>query len=261
MSPPFEFDIGTTTQTEVDENNHISSQVDHYGEENSGVPALESHHPYGFMGRHADPDVDADGVPVLGAQNLHAWEGNTGHTWPQEDPRVQEKLPALKAGETCSYGPLGQFIKFGSDGSISMMTTDDGTPEGRAIVLSLSPTNGLWFNSPWVDIKAGPLGYHVKHSSGARLDLGAIAAPAPLDALGSYANLTAAMVGLQGSAVSTGTTGGLTNELAVATLVTLLGGLAAIIDAKLAVTATAVPLVAAAVALPVGSLNDIGKVT
>jgi hypothetical protein len=248
MSPPFEFDIGTTTQTEVDENNHISSQIDHYGEENSGVPALESHHPYGFMGRHADPDVDADGVPVLGAQNLHAWEGNTGHTWPQEDPRVQLNLPALQPGETCWYGPAGQFGRMHLDGRITLYTTDDGTPTGRAIILQLRPKSadptagGLVFICPETTVKAGPCGFSAQHISGAKIACGSFTSPGVPSELGSFVTLEAAKVSINSPAVSLGVTSGAVNEASVLALTTLLTALGVVIAA--AVDPTGIPTAA-----------------
>ncbi len=174
------------------------------------------------------------------------------------------ELPNPKNGEAFIMGPGGSFIRFHKDGGISMMTTDDGTTDGRSLYIMLSPTKGLRVHLPWGKLTLGPDGGHFVHSSGARLDLGAIAGlVAPLDALGSYAKLQAAMCSVAGTAVSLGTDAGVANAASVTALVTLLTALGVVIAA--AVDPTGIPSAAKATfatalstALPL--IVDLGKV-
>jgi hypothetical protein len=200
----------------------IGYQPDYYGEKESGGPPLESCQPYGFLSRPNDPDIDPKGNPVLGAGLLYFHQGGEGFAQPTQDPRDLERLPTLQPGESMVYGSRANFVKCYDDGAVMMFTTDDGTEDGRSIYAAITPTGGFEYSSPWGRITAGPLGLHMLHSSGARLDLGSIGGmPAPFDTLASYAKLEAAIVSIKGGVVSLGTDGGAGNEAAVTSLQTL----------------------------------------
>lgn len=79
---------------------------DLYGEEASGGHAMLLQHPYGFLGRPADPDGNG------ACQALYAWEGSQGHVIPTLDKRVLEKLPENKKGGSVQYGFDGGFGQF-----------------------------------------------------------------------------------------------------------------------------------------------------
>jgi hypothetical protein len=66
---------------------------------------------------------------------------------------------------------------------------------------------GDWFNllGPFGKITYGANGFHLLHHTGARIDLGGIGGlPAPLDELGTYATISAAILKLQGTAIVLG---------------------------------------------------------
>lgn len=98
----------------------------------------------------------------------------------------------------------GTFIRRGRDGTVSIGTTHDGTPNGKTIYLQIR-RDGLRFFSPWGKVTFDPGGFHVLHSSGARFDLGGIGGlPSPADQLSSYATLGATLIGLRASLVPVG---------------------------------------------------------
>lgn len=151
----------------------------------------------------------------------------------------------------------GHSVRLRDDGSITLSTFLDADPDSYSIFLRVSPDEGLLCETPWGRLSFGPDGFHVRHSSGARIDLGAIGGmPAPLDALASYVTISAAIASIEASAVSQGTDAGLTNSTAVGALITLLGAMATAIDAKSGTPSTTVAAVAAATA----ALTNIGKV-
>lgn len=246
------WNLGLATLSEYDDDDFVGLQVDTLSQ-GEGMPPFELHHSYGFAARPLDPDEDG-----LGCTALYALEGTRkGYAWLCNDPRIAAKLPKLRKGESLFYGPKGQFVRHCEDGRIVACTYVDGDPNKFAIFWELSPDKGFELETPWGYLRFGPNGFHVRHSSGARIDLGSIAGlPAPLDALASYVNISAKLVSVEGSAVSQGTDGGATNQAAVTALVTLLGALAAAIDSKNGPTTTTTVAVAAAAA----ALMQIGKV-
>lgn len=245
------WDLGLATLSEYDADDFVGLQVDtlSFGE---GMPPFELHHSYGFASRPLDPESDG-----LGCTALYAEQGNKRYAWLAHDPRIVAKLPKLRKGESIQYGPQGQFCRMHEDGGISILTYQSGDPNKHTIFWKLDVEEGLIFESPWGRLTFGPRGFHVRHSSGARIDLGAIAGiAAPLDVLGSYVSISAAIASINATAVSQGTDAGLANQTAVTTLLALLGVLAAAIDSKTGSTTTTVAAVAAAVPL----VSNIGKV-
>ncbi|MEO7032735.1 MAG: hypothetical protein ABI548_02805 [Polyangiaceae bacterium] len=224
----FEFRLHQVAYSEVDANGFIGIQFDAFGEEKSGMPTVEAHHPFGFMSRPSDPEVDSNGAPQFGCNVLVGWEGEEAHAWVMADPRSRLVLPVLQKGETLFYGAAGNFFRCHADGRVSMFTTDDGTPNGKTVALQIKP-DGLLFSAPWGKITFDATGFHVLHSSGAAIDLGAIGGLAsPLDALGTYVKLTGAMVQLEASIIANGPAAGIADApVKTLPLVTLLGTLEA----------------------------------
>lgn len=239
----------------------VLAQIDQDGGQDATTPTWETVHPYGFSARPPDPATDTDGNPTAGCQALHDWDGSRGFVLPLGDPRLGPSLPAIKKGESLQYGQAGQFIRCHADGAISLFTTDDATPNGRSIFLRLSPDQGLEFSCPWIRVSCGPNGFHVLHSSGARIDLGSISGvPAPLDALASYVKIQAAMCSVMGSAVSLGTDGGAANLAAVVALDAFLATIVAAIGSASGVTPAQQAAIAAAQAAYTALSPNLGKV-
>lgn len=165
---------------------------------NSTVGAVELFHSYGFASMPVD--MDADGACGM----MTDTDAPTCISYLLNDGRIQSKLPEILQGESFQYGPTGNFVRCHKDGRVSLFTTDDATVNGRTVALTVGPT-GLVFNAPWGNLKFDATGFHVLHSSGARIDMGACGGlPAPLSALASYATLSAALVHVEGAAVNVG---------------------------------------------------------
>ncbi len=206
--------LGTATWSGIDPVNGFHAvQVDGLGE--PGVKADQLYHPYGFLSRPLDREPKTGrGCSVFwyskGSSERLAWLAN--------DPRVQALLPEILPGESFQYGAKGQFVRCHPDGKISTFTTDDATPNGKSVYSQVAPT-GFTRVAPWGRETFDANGFHVKHVSGARIDLGAIAGlPPPLEALSSYFTVSAQMLRLEGSTVSIGPAGGAGMPAAKATV-------------------------------------------
>jgi hypothetical protein len=210
------------TYSEVDDNGFVGIQFDGFGEERSGIPAIEVHHPFGLMANPPEPDPNGE----FSCDVLIGYDGDQPHAWLYSDPRSRVVLPIIKRGETLLYGFAGNMVRMHDDGRISIFTTDDATPNGKTIALQIMPT-GLLFSAPWGKITFDATGFHVLHSSGAAIDLGAIGGlPAPLNAISSYVKLTACSAQTEATIIANGTTAGTTEPVAKATtLLTVLGTL------------------------------------
>lgn len=112
----FDFRLHTVTYSEVDSNGFIGIQFDAFGEEQSGMPTVEVHHPFGFRSRPRDPDAD------FGCNVLVGWEGHQAHAWLASDPRYTRVLPSDKEGGSTQYG----VTKHG-DVAVSFSTFDGET--------------------------------------------------------------------------------------------------------------------------------------
>lgn len=246
-----EFDMGMVRLSALDDSDFVGVQVDGLGD-SPGLPPFELLHPAGFASRPAAPDANG-----RGSLALYWTEGRDKYAILLADPREASLVPNLRAGERCFYGPRGQFVRMHEDGAISACTTDDGTINGHTLFWKLSPTDGFVMDLPWGRLSFGPNGFHVAHRSGARIDLGAIAGIAsPLDALSSYATITAAIASINATAVSQGTDGGAANTAAVTALLALLTTMAASIDAKTGTPSACSVALAAATA----AITNLGKV-
>lgn len=164
---------------------------------NSTVGAIELFHTYGFASMPMD--LDSSG----GCGSMVDTDGPTCYSFLLNDGRVQSKLPEIKKGESFQYGVTGNFFRCHDDGTLSMFTTDQG-PKEQSVYFQVRP-NAFRQVSPWGSIQFDANGYHLKHVSQARIDLGAIGGlPAPLDVLSSYVTLSAATVNIEGAMVSLG---------------------------------------------------------
>jgi hypothetical protein len=122
----FAWDLGVAMYSEYDADGFLGIQVDVYGEEQSGCPALEAHGHFGFLSRPRDPDPDG-----AGCHALYAWEGNRGHVWLAGDPRVTAKLPRLKKGGSVHYCAAGGYALF--DGESGAYTVH--VPAGASVTI------------------------------------------------------------------------------------------------------------------------------
>lgn len=207
--------LGKVLGSKYDDDGFLTVQIETFGTGTKSVGWFYLSNPHGLQMRPLDPDADG-----TACQAYYWYEGSQGYATLANDPRTQNDVSIqLQKGETILHSPLGSaFLRMKADGSISLFTTDDNTTNGRSVALILSPT-GLACNFPFGKLTFDANGFHVLLNSGARLDLGAISAPAPLSALGSYATLSAAMVHVEGSAVHTGTAAGAPQPVALATAV------------------------------------------
>jgi hypothetical protein len=190
--------LGRVLGSSYDDDGFLGVQIEVFGSKSVGF--FELSNPHGFQSRPLDPDAN-------GACQAYYWyEGSRGYARLANDPRTQSLLPQSQKGETFLHGPTCAFIRFKLDGSISLFTTDDNTTNGRSVYLTLSPT-GLEFNFPFGKLTYDANGFHAVTNSGARLDLGALTAPAPLNIIPdmSYATLSASITHIEGSAVHVGT--------------------------------------------------------
>jgi hypothetical protein len=193
-------ELATVTWSGIDPVNGFHAiQVDVYGDK-PGMSPFELSHPYGFLSRPLDPEPSGKGCSAFYYRKGSA----EGFAWLANDPRVQALLPEILPGESFQYGAKGQFVRCHPDGKISTFTTDDATPNGRSVFSQVAP-NGFTRVAPWGRETFDASGFHVKHVSGARIDLGAIGGlPTPLDALNSYFSVSAQMARIEAAVVSLG---------------------------------------------------------
>lgn len=185
-------------------NGFLLYQYDAYGENQSGVPAVEAWSQYGSYSRPPDPELDEAGEVKFAAQLLVFWEGAESYAIALHDPRLVPGLPQLLGGEYVSYGKAFNFTRWHADGRISTMCTTDGTANGKSVQHEHAPDGWTW-SAPWAVQRNDASGFYYRHASGARLEGGSIGGlPAPLDTLASYWRLEAAIVSIRGTAVKLG---------------------------------------------------------
>lgn len=206
MSANIKIRLDLVRLTEYDEDGFLGIQCDPDGDGSVGVPAYEFAGPFGLYSRPLDPELGADGTSVaLGSQLLTLVEGQEWTGIPLHDPRVVIQLPALQKGETIVHGSRYNFVRFHADGRISQMCTDDGTPNGKALIAEQAPDGWTW-SAEWALLRNNALGLYYRHASGARIEAGSISGlPAPFGSLSSYAKLVAGLIEINGTAVQLGT--------------------------------------------------------
>lgn len=76
------------------------------------------------------------------------------------DMRSKAMYGTLEAGETAVFGSAGQArLLFKEDGTASLITTEGNTESGATIMMTVSPTQGFMFSSPWGGFSLGPAGF------------------------------------------------------------------------------------------------------
>jgi hypothetical protein len=195
-------------------------------------------------------DIPEDGETVIvavpkGRSNVPGAAMIIGR--PNPDPKW---IPNRTPGEKIIFGPKNTFIRMKADGTIHLFTRDsDSDEQGKTVCFQVRPDGFVW-EHPHMRITAGPKGYHAVHSSGARIDFGAIGGlPFPLDALSSMLKLSAGMVQIEASATAIGPSGGEPDFMMKGT--PTLAAFSAL-EGALTGLATALPLVAADLATIMG---------
>ncbi len=173
---------------------------------------------YGSLGLAARPSKPTKGKS---AAECVALKGDRDIILAARDKRGQSIYGNLREGETCLYGP-GEFgtaqgrVIIKQDGSVTMLTTDNNLPPeqgGQAVMLKISPKDGLQFNSQWGSLVLDQTGFHMKTAAGPRIDMGGVLIPGLsaipgigtlVNSMGAYANISAPFVNLQGTSVALG---------------------------------------------------------
>jgi hypothetical protein len=153
------------------------------------------------------------GGEILAFETSHGFIGVAGR-----DIRTGVIAGNMQPGETTIYAPGSQACElFKLDGSVTRMTTEDGTATGATVYDRLARDEFTLF-ARWGKRTFDATGYHLFTFSGARLDMGGIGGlPAPLSSLGSYARLSAKIVSIEGSIVAIGPRAGVADAVAKST--------------------------------------------
>jgi hypothetical protein len=213
---------------------------------------------YGFKFRPLNPTASGT------YQCVYVNDGDKKRIVAGRDNRINDllALPVLNEGEVMVYGPTGSFVRMHADGSASMFVTAGG--DTRSSFIKLTPAGEYTLSTPHVVQTSGGSGWHMRHSSGARIDAGAVGGlSSPLDAVSSYVTITAGMISLQASAVSLGLDSGGSNAAAVEALKTFIDALVSAIATITTLTNGAAAMVPISAALPAlhTALNNLGKVS
>lgn len=218
---PLVWDMGVAMLSAYDADGFLEVQYDAEGENESGLFPYEAHSLGGMQHRPLDPVVDDNGLPdeSQACTVLFATEGDKGHIFVLEDPRVIVNLPLLQKGETQVYAAAGQFILLGADGSITSVTTDDGgAPTGTTITDALTP-DGCDLVAPWGRQSFDAHGWRVQTAGGGNFTIGYAGGLIP--GLGSFISAQADMIELDAAAITIGPTGvpamGVTQAIPLAT--------------------------------------------
>lgn len=172
-------------------------------------------------------------IPPIGAETVSLNTSNGYITIAARDIRTGAIAGNVRMGETTVYAPGSQACTmYKNDGSITHMTTQDGTAEGQTVYDRTSATAFTRF-APWGRETFDKNGYHLFTFSGARLDMGGIGGlPSPLSSLGSWARLSAKMVSIEGSVVALGPRTGVADAVAKSTpLIAALNALSTLLAA------------------------------
>lgn len=218
----------------------------------TGLAVVTATNPIGSPGGDVESFGEVDHINSLGitsrpfpandaghaeAPVLRGVPGCLGLALGGRDERCGDMYAALAEGDTVVHatGPShAAQLKCAENGTVTALTTDDGTVTGRSVFWQIRPDafRGI---APWGKLTYDQSGFHVRHYTGARIDLGGIGGlPAPLDAMGAYITLAAPIVKIEGSAIALGTAEGVPEPVAKAT--TTLAVLAEIGTALTAVT-------------------------
>jgi hypothetical protein len=217
--------------------------------------------PDGFISAPNPPDDNG------ACQVITQIDGDDRNIIATRDQRQHDKIGNVAPGDRMivSRG-AARFILKGEKNSVTLMTTVDGTDDGQAIYCTISPEKGFEVSTPWGRMSLGPLGFHVKHSGGARIDLGSVQGLAgplgdPAFKIGSYASIDAGMTNIRGAIVNMGTDGGLASDTGTTALLTFLTALVEAIGTITAATpgAEAMAPMTAALEAATPFIRAIGK--
>jgi hypothetical protein len=154
------------------------------------------------------------GAPRTGMQG--ALDTDLGAIVGFRDSAIGDFFGILKAGESLQYGPAQNFVRCKADGSVTAFTTDDGTKDGQSVYHKVAPTEFVRF-APWGTERFDAGGWHMRHHTGARIEAGGIGGlPSPLDQLGSYVTLSAALAKIEATAITLGPAAGVPEPAAKA---------------------------------------------
>jgi hypothetical protein len=133
-------DINVVAHTSYDGSSFPETQVLPIGSDGTSIPG-EAYHPYGFIGRCNDGDVDPSTADITnGARVLFFYEGSTLHTIMLDDPRVTPTLPQLPKGGSMQYDAGGAYQKLDGSGNallnvLSGKTVKIGDDTAQALAL------------------------------------------------------------------------------------------------------------------------------
>jgi hypothetical protein len=187
-----------------EETNSITCQLGSAENQETELENCELWQQYGFVSRPPNASAGPDGATQ--ALAFHT----SGHPTilATKDHRSQELYGKMKPGSACIFatgenGTGMARILVKGNGDIVLFTTEDNTETGAGTYFKIGPS-GLEYFAPWGTMSFDSTGFHVSTQYGAKLDLGGVSIPAPLDALASYATLTAATVTAAGNLVFLG---------------------------------------------------------
>ncbi len=161
----------------------------------------------GFASR---PSVAVPGKQA--AQAVVIRQGDHDIAIASQDLRGLAAYGNLADGETCVYAPGSDGNSqaralFKDDGSVTLLTTNDNTPGGKVVALTVSPS-AFKFTAPWGSLTFDATGFHLKTKAGPRIDMGGISIPGIPDALSGpltgYCKITAPVVTVAGGITNLG---------------------------------------------------------
>ncbi len=189
-------DSGLPIVTATDQIGDGTREVEHFGE-------IDHFNGLGLTARPF-PANDSGHAETLVDRNV---AGTTGVAIGGRDERCADMYGALGPGDTCVHatGPSHSAqMMCKEDGSVTMVTTDDGTATGRSVFWQ-TDKDAFRGVAPWGRLTFDATGFHVRHHTGARIDLGGVGGlPAPLDSMGAYVSISAPVLRLTGGAVAIG---------------------------------------------------------
>lgn len=141
--------------SDIDPEGFVTFQPSYFGTatEQGGGPTMGAMHPFGFMSRPRDPDVDASGNVKNGSPLFYAYFGDRGYALPLFDPRNagQPTLPTPDKGGGVLYCDVGngRFATLemkGDDGMVTITVPEGASirlkaPSGRSTVVSATGTD------------------------------------------------------------------------------------------------------------------------
>lgn len=125
----------SVNRTDFTPDGFIGVQTAAFGDEGEATHLLETHHPYGFIGRPRDADGE-------GACNALTWfEGDKGHALFTYDARTGKVIPKPPKGSAAIYNAAGGWLLLdGETGDFTLyIPNEDGT---KAHLIWASPSQG-----------------------------------------------------------------------------------------------------------------------